>query len=193
MTSFPSSLVASAINHVLEQDPNAKRQLASHAGKVARIDAGLFDLSLAVNGDGSVRVAVSEAPSVSIQIKAADLPRLLQDRERAFSYVRLEGDAEFANAISQLAQNTRWDAEADLARVVGDIAAVRVTATARQGWEAARTANKSLLENVAEYLLEENPTLVSEAAARRFGSEVNVLRDDVERLAKRIEKLKGRA
>jgi ubiquinone biosynthesis protein UbiJ len=42
---------------------------------------------------------------------------------------------------------------------------------------------------MAEYLLEENPTLMYRQAGEQFASDVAVLRDDVERLAKRISLL----
>ena len=188
------SLAAAAINHLLARDAGAQRKLAPHAGKVARIDTGLLDLRLSVESGGLVQAADPQASaSVSVFINAADLPLLLQDRERAFSYVKIEGDADFANVLSQLFATLRWDAEDDLARVLGDVAAVRITQGARRGFAAARSAHQSFMENVAEYLLEEQPVLVRQQSARDFGAEVNRLRDDVERLAKRIDRLKGRA
>jgi ubiquinone biosynthesis protein UbiJ len=44
---------------------------------------------------------------------------------------------------------------------------------------------------MAEYLLEENPMLVRPRDVDEFAAEVTRLRDDVERLGKRIDKLKG--
>ena len=64
--------------------------------------------------------------SVTIRIQPSDLALIMQNRERAFSYVKIEGDAEFANAISQLSKSLRWDAEHDLEKVFGPIAAVRL-------------------------------------------------------------------
>ncbi|WP_151448065.1 ubiquinone biosynthesis accessory factor UbiJ [Lacisediminimonas profundi] len=188
------SLIAAAINHLLEQDAAEKSRLAAHAGKIARIDAGVADLRLAVEAGGAVSAAdPAAAPDVSIFIKAGDLPLLLQDRTRAFSHVRIEGDAEFASVLSQLLTRLRWDAEEDLSRVFGDLAAVRIAGTARKGWDAVRSVHVSVMENMAEYLLEENPTLVRQQSLRDFGAAVSELRDDVERLAKRLDKLKGRA
>ena len=43
------------------------------------------------------------------------------------------------------------------------------------------------MENIAEYLLEENPTLLYRRAGEEFATEVARLRDDVERLVKRVE------
>jgi ubiquinone biosynthesis protein UbiJ len=64
-------------------------------------------------------------------------------------------------------------------------------ASAKDALKTARAAGQSLTENIAEYLLEENPLLVRPQAVTDFGDEVAKLRDDVERLQKRLEKLEG--
>jgi len=187
---LPFSVIPSAINHLLADEPWARELLAKHAGKVAMIDAGLAVVRLMAASDGMVEAASEHGvANVVIRIKPADLPRVLQDRERAFSYVTIEGDAEFANTISQLSRSLRWDAEEDLSRWVGDIAARRIVSSTRAAFEAARSTHRKFAENAAEYLLEENPMLVRPEAVGDFGAEVVRLRDDVERLAKRVERL----
>jgi ubiquinone biosynthesis protein UbiJ len=149
-------------------------------------------LRLKAGADGYIENAASDEPvQVTIHVNAADLPLILQHRDRAFSYVRIEGDAEFANAISQISQSLRWDAEADLSKLVGDIAAVRLVEGGQAALNAARSTQQKISENIAEYFLEENPMLVRPQTADNFASEIIKLRDDVERLSKRIEKLKG--
>jgi len=185
-------VVPAAINHLLSQEPWARDKLARHAGKTAVFDFGVQALRLTVGADGLVQAAPADAPaSVTIRIKLADLPLILQNREHAFSYVALEGDADFANAVSQVAQSVRWEAEEDLARFVGDIAAVRIVQGAKGAADIARTTQRKLAENLAEYFLEENPMLLRPQAVSDFAAEVARLRDDVERLSKRIEKLEG--
>ncbi|MES2102377.1 MAG: SCP2 sterol-binding domain-containing protein [Pseudomonadota bacterium] len=178
------------INHLLAPEPWAKGKLRLHAGKVAVIDAELFTLRLKVSADGMVEAAGADSPpDVKITLKVSDLPLIAQNRERAFSYVKVDGDADFANTISQLSQTLRWEAEEDLSRLFGDITAVRMVATARNVVQTVKESHQKLQENLAEYFLEENPMLVRPAAVTALGSEVNKIRDDVERLSKRIEKL----
>ena len=193
------SAIAAAINHLLknEAQAQARARLMAHAGKVACFDVGLMRVSLQVEADGMVATAATDAdhstPHVTIRIKPADLPRILQDRERAFSFVTIEGDADFANTISQLSQSVRWDVEEDLSRVVGDIAAVRIMAGAKSITGAVSATQRKLVETTAEYFLEENPMLMRPQPIRDFAGDVARLRDDVERLSKRIERLKARA
>lgn len=185
------SPLSAAINHLLAREPWAREKLARHSGKVALFDANVVSFRLRAAADGMVEAADADAQqNVTIRIKLSDLPLIAQHRERAFSYVQIEGDADFANTISMLSQSLRWEAEEDLGKLVGDIAAARLVGGARTAFDAARTTQMKLAENIAEYLLEENPVLVRQQAIADFSSDVTRLRDDVERLAKRIEKLK---
>jgi ubiquinone biosynthesis protein UbiJ len=181
-----------AINHLLSQEAWARAALAEHAGKDACIDAGSLALRLRVSGDGLFEAgapAGDGAAAVTIRLKLADLPMIAQQRERAFSYVKIEGDADFANTLSQLARRLRWEAEADLEPWIGAIAARRLVAGTRDALGSGRATGHKLAENLAEFFLEEQPLLVRPSLLEDYASEVNRLRDDVERAAKRIAKL----
>lgn len=199
MSSIPFSLspqrgltapAVATINHLLAQEAWARDVLMRHAGKVAVIDTGHLAVRMRVTRDGMLETAGSDdAASVTIHVKLSDLPLILQNRDRAFSYVRIEGDAEFANTISQLSKGLRWDAEHDLERLFGPIGAVRLAGGARAAVSGAATAGRRLAENVAEFLLEERRVLVRPATVETFADDVGRLRDDVERTAKRIARL----
>jgi ubiquinone biosynthesis protein UbiJ len=188
-----SSLAApaiAAINHLLAHEAWARDALVLHAGKVALIDAGRIAVRMQVTRDGMLELGgPDQAASVTIRVKLADLPLIAQNRERAFSYVKIEGDAEFANTISQLSKGLRWEAEHDLERWTGPIAASRLVGGARSLFETARSTGRKLNENLAEYFLEEQPVLVRPAMLDELAGGVARLRDDVERAAKRLAKL----
>lgn len=194
MTSFsPARLFPAAINHLLAQEAWARAKLIPHAGKIAVLDGGALAARLKVTNDGMLEAAAADdVATVTIRVQLTDLPVIMQNRERAFSYVKIEGDADFANTISQLSQGLRWEAEEDLSKFVGDIAATRIMAGAHGALESAKSLHRSITENVAEYFLEENPMLIRPQAVADFTDDVTKLRDDVARLAKRIEKLKDR-
>ena len=185
--------VVAAINHLLAQEAWARDALALHAGKEACIDASSVTLRLRVTADGMVEASNAEqSANVTIRVKLADLPLIAQNSERAFSYVKIEGDAEFANTISQLGKGLRWEAEHDLERFLGPIAASRLVGGAKGMFDAARVGQQKVAENVAEYFLEEKPLLIRPAMVEDYASEVSRLRDDVERTAKRIAKLESK-
>lgn len=182
-----------AINHLLAQEPWARQKLLAHCGKTASIDTGMLAVRLRVGVDGFVETVDDKVVSdVTIKVKLSDLPLMAANAERAFSYVKIDGDADFANAISQLSQNLRWDAAHDISKLVGEIAAERLVSSAASAVATVQATHRSLTENLAEYFLEEQPMLVRPAAVAALGGEVGKLRDDLERLAKRIEKLEGK-
>ena len=179
-----------AINHLLAQEPWAREALRLHTGKLALIDAGSVALRLQVTSDGMLAAGDAEAtPAVTIRMKLSDLPLIAQNRDRAFSYVKIEGDAEFANTISQLSKNLRWEPEADIEKIAGPIAATRLVDGARSLFAAVATTHRKFNENLAEYLAEEQPVLVRPALLEDMGGEISRLRDDVERAAKRLSRL----
>jgi ubiquinone biosynthesis protein UbiJ len=185
-----------AINHLLAQEAWARDALARHAGKEARIDTGHLALRVLVSRDGMLEASQSEGeggePAVTLRLKLADLPLIAQDRKRALSYVKIEGDAEFANTLSQLANGLRWDVEHDLERVIGPLGAHRLAEGGRRAALGALDAGRRLAENLAEFLVEERPVLVRPSLRDEFAANVVRLRDDVERTAKRIAKLEQR-
>jgi ubiquinone biosynthesis protein UbiJ len=185
-----SASSVATINHLLAQEAWARDALMRHAGKTACIDTGHLRLCMRVARDGMLETADGDdVPNVTIHVKLGDLPLILQNSERAFSYVRIDGDAEFANTISQLSKGLRWDAEHDLERFIGPIGAARLVGGARGALGSVTTAGRRLAENVAEFLLEERRVLVRPNHVDGFADEVSRLRDDVERSAKRIAKL----
>ena len=182
----PERPLAAALNHLLSRQPPLREVLLPHAGKSARIAVGTLQLNLAVANDGLLQAATQAEPHVTIRIQPADLPQILSNMDRAFSYISLSGDAELAKAISEVAQGLQWEAEEDLAPFVGDIAAVRMAQAARATVKGMRSGGRKLVEQITEYLLEENPTLLYRKAGEDFAAQVAALRDDVERLGKRI-------
>lgn len=186
----PLSLIPATINHLLAGEPWAQRKLNAHGGKVVCIDTGVIAIRLQVTADGMLASAAQDAlANVTIHVNLSDLPLIAQNREHAFTYVKVAGDADFANTISQVTQNLRWEAEEDLSHLVGDIAATRIVAGVKSLTGRIRSGHQKLAENVAEYLLEEQPMLVRPLATNEFTGAVTTLRHDLERLTKRIERL----
>lgn len=188
-----STPAVATINHLLAQEAWARDALALHAGKEACIDTGALQLRLRVARDGMFEAGSGEGPAnVTIRVKLADLPLIAQNSDRAFSYVKIEGDAEFANTISALSKGLRWDAEYDLERIVGPLGARRLAEGTRGAVTGVLGSGRRLAENLAEFLLDERQVLVRPVQVDAFAADVVRLRDDVERTAKRIAKLEAR-
>lgn len=179
-----------ALNHVLERTPWAQRRLQPFAGRTARLEARPLRLTLSVSADGGIETAVGGGePDVTIRLPDNAPLLWLTDRKAVFGSAHLAGAADFAEALAFVFRNIEWDLEADLAEVVGDLAAHRLTTTGQRvaAWQAATL--RRVAANLGEYLLEEEAAVVRRAEVESFCGEVNRLRDDLVRLEKRLGRL----
>ena len=91
-----------------------------------------------------------------------------------------------------LTAQLRWEYEEDLSKLVGDSMAHAIVKTAKRTAAFGKSALSDLKQSVVEFLVHEKPTLVAQEAMVDFKASVKDLRDDVERLEKRIERLMER-
>ncbi len=186
-----SGAAVALLNRLLARESWAREKLAPYAGRIARIEAPPFALTMAVAEGGTLAAAQGE-PHVTVTVDGTALPQALLDPQAVLRNVRLAGDAEFAQALSQVLQNLRPEPEEELARFVGDAAAVRIVGFARAALAQAQDNAERLARTAADYFVAENPMLVARGEVEQFSREVARLRDDVERLVKRIELLERR-
>lgn len=178
------------INHLLAREQWARDRLVPFSGRRVRFRiVPLPDLVLEIDDSGKVETCVADDIALTLTIPPAALPRILARDESALREVRPDGDAGLANTILFLFRNLSWDVEEDLSRVVGDVAAHRMAGAARDfaGWQ--REAAGRLGQNIAEYLKDEAGLLVHPHELDAFGRDVDALRDAVERLEKRVQRL----
>ncbi len=103
----------------------------------------------------------------------------------------LSGDAETAHDFQRLLGLAKPDLEEELSGVVGDIAAHRLGAFARGLGRWGREARSTMAANIREYLQEESRETPSRYEVDRFVKDVGTLRDDVDRLEARLNRLKS--
>ena len=182
-------LALQAINHLLEQNPGASEGLARHAGKTVRLDGRLFTLDVAISPDGAFIDSASAAPDATIRLDPKLLLGLPLKGRVAFKTLDSEGDASLLAELNRIFQTLRWDSEADLAPLVGNMAAHRLSVGVQTLGAWARQNRESAAATVAEYLTEEQPLLVNRPQAEQFYREVDILRDDAARLEARLKLL----
>ncbi|MGV8935034.1 MAG: ubiquinone biosynthesis accessory factor UbiJ [Gallionellaceae bacterium] len=183
-------LSASALNHLLSQSGWALQRLAKFAGKTARFDIAPFSFAYTVQADGTVLNAAADAmPDAVNTIAPSLLPRLAMKDEAAFSAIKSSGDTAFLAEIFFLSKHLRWDAAEDLSHVTGDIAAERLVHFAAGAQQQVRESAINLSQAFAEYWTEERPLVAKSVHINQFIQQVDALRDDVERLEQRINRL----
>ena len=184
---------ADAANHLLAQADWAAARLKPHAGKCVRLVAPFFSVQLTIGADGLLAAAdMQKHPDAILSLTATALPRWLIDRPAAWREARVEGDAELASAVGFVGSNLRWDFEEDLSRLFGDVLAHRIGETLRAArrWQSANA--QAAATSFAEYLTEERGILPTRLKVEDFLHQVDELRDAVERLDKRLDRIAAR-
>lgn len=144
-------------NHLLDAAPWARARLAPFAGRRARLALGAWPLDFRIAADGSLESLGTEAPAVTITLPVSAPLGLPGGREALLREARIEGAADFAEALGSVLRRLEWDAEEDLARIVGDIAAHRLARLARGFLTQQAASARRLAENIDEYLRYERP------------------------------------
>jgi len=180
------------VNHLLAGEDWARDRLQAFAGQSARLEFGALALPLSISSGGLFVAAGRDVPADVTITLPADAPlRALTDRPSLFTAARLAGSAELAETLGFIFRNLRWDVEADLAPLTGDIAAHRLVAGGKQllRWHQQQAFN--LAANFAEYFTEENPSIACQRDVAEFCAEVASLPGEVARLEARIAALEA--
>ncbi len=188
--STPAFLLASAIEAVLNKQPQAKNRLVRHAGKHVCLALPVRPLLLRVEADGGLNVASPDAaPDLTLIPDPAALPLWLSGGKLGDLF-RVAGDGVLAADIAHALADFDWVLA--LRPYLGDIAASRADQFIRgfAGWRS--QALESAGRNLAEYAVYEKPVLAEPNAVREFVAEVDRLREDAGRLAARLAVLEQR-
>jgi ubiquinone biosynthesis protein UbiJ len=109
------------INHVLMQEPEAQNRLTRQKGRVVRLQWREFNMQLMATPAGLCELAPAAHPDLLLTVTDTSPFDLAKSALRGDKPgVRIEGDVQFAAEVNWLVDHVRWDAEEDLARLVGD-------------------------------------------------------------------------
>jgi ubiquinone biosynthesis protein UbiJ len=181
------------LNRGIPRSPRAQQLCTELTGRKVAIEVSEITHVVVESTGYSVRLSVGQADAdaqisggpLSLLALSGPSPEALLQR----GDVRIRGDAELAQKFRELAMLLRPDLEEELSQLVGDVPAHQAGRLARMalgwGYKAATTT----VRNVAEYLAHERGDLVPRSEADQFLRGVDTLREDVDRLAARIELL----
>ena len=183
-------LLTRVLNHLVTQNQWARGELLPFSGKTVRFNMPPASANLTILEDGGLAIAgESLNADASIHLSPSLALRLFAKDTDAMSQVRVEGDTELAKAMAKVLQNMKWDYEEDLSRVIGDIPAKKISAFTKSTAHEAKQQAVNFAEMATEYWQEESPLIAKKRHVEDFVRKVDVLRDDVERFEKRLEKL----
>lgn len=187
-----------ALNRALALDADTRAALRALHGQRVALTLDVPPLALAVRVDGeSLRVGpldAMRAPDLGVRGTLAGLLGQLtlfrRDDAPPVGKLRIEGDAELARRLQKLARGFDPEWQLPFVRVFGDIAGVQIAKALAAGLEQAQAAGRNLAETAAEYVTEESRDVVPKAELEAFHDDVDALRDDVERIAAKIARLR---
>ncbi len=186
------SPVAAALNHLLEGEPWARERLAPFAGRVLELRAPpLPALRFALRADGLLDPAPADAgdPALVLTVGPEILPATVRGWDHLLRAVETTGEAALAAEVLYLMRHLRWEAEEDLSRLIGDAGAHRLSGLARDIARWHMDAARRFAEGLVEYAVDEARLLVPRAELDALAAANARLRDALERLEKRLERL----
>ncbi len=186
-----ATAVAGVLNHLLDEAEWARARLQPHTGRVAALEFPAGRIRLLI-GDGG-RFASEDndqgSEDLILSFPANAVEGLWSGLDVAMRHVQVSGNAEFGEALGFVLRNLRWDAEADMARLVGDTLAPRIARGARNVFNWQHQAVRRSTENLRDFLVFERPTIVAQPQLRELSIDLLEFRDRMARLEKRLDKL----
>ncbi|MFM9882462.1 MAG: SCP2 domain-containing protein [Burkholderiales bacterium] len=198
-TSLTMSLLAgpilSGLNHLLQADPALQRQWQAQAGKRIRFHAAPLPAQAAViENSGFVTAAdVSDGADLAVDIPVAQLISSEWSRRSLLDRIQVTGDPTLAALFRETVLHADWDIEDEIAKVVGDIPARRLSAGAIALRAGTADAIERLARNFAEYLAEERRVIVSSAHLSTFADDLSQLQPRLDALEARIAHIEKNA
>jgi ubiquinone biosynthesis accessory factor UbiJ len=126
-----------ALNHVLQQEPEAMARLTRQKGQVAHIEMSPIAIKLIATPAGLLDIAPADAKAdLTLTVTDSNPLSLLQTTLRGEKpAIQIQGDVQLAAEVNWLVDHVRWDAEEDLSRIIGDAPAHSAMQALRQAGE----------------------------------------------------------
>jgi ubiquinone biosynthesis protein UbiJ len=187
-----------ALNRALALDPETRASLLALDGRRIQLAVEAPPLAAEIRVEGE-RLVVGPAdatrePDLGVRGTLggliAQLPFFKRDDAPPVGRVRVSGDADLARRLQRLAERFDPDWQKPFVAVFGDVLGVQVAKGVAAALREAKAAGQSIAGSTAEYLTEESRDVVGKAELHAFHDGVDMLRDDVERLAARVNRMK---
>lgn len=191
-----TAALENAANGYLRLAPQSLAQLGRLQGKVIAVELRGLNQTLYLLPDsqglmiqshfeGVADATLSGTPIAFAELSMSNNPNRVLFR----GDVQISGDIKLGQDFKRILDQLDVDWEEILSQYTGDIVAHKVSDLLRGINQWGKNALTSLSQNGAEYLQQESFDLPFKDEVQPFLSEVNQMRDDVERLAARVARL----
>lgn len=194
MSSVIAAGLEAALNRFLRLDPDSTSRLMALEGKTIAIELeGLNQQFCLRFGSDHIQVMDHDDGTAIVRVRGAPLALLQQWRSpslRDSSRITIAGDSTVAREFQLLLTRLDVDWEEQLAKRLGDPIAHQLGNIWRSFQDWGQRTSAVAAANSTEYLQYEVRALPPGHAVERFLSDVDILREDADRLAARIERLR---
>lgn len=195
----PTAVLAAAealVNRLLALDPEGAAALTKLQGRVLRVELTGIGLhlhlvpeanALGLFGDYAAKpdCVVRATPAALLSMALAEH----REDEVFRGAVTIDGDNSLAQSLGEIIKGLDIDWEEQLSKLLGDALAHRIGDQARSVTRWGARSGQVLTADLREYLIEEGRLLPSELEMKAFLDGVDRVRDDVERIEARIDRL----
>lgn len=193
--SLALNIIERVLNHFLQLDFETSRRLAKLTGKVVAIKSRYFNYQVFfIFSDNQIQLAARCERTADVTLCGSffDFLRLSSQSDSAALFkneIEVDGDLDVAEQFKILFAHLDIDWEEQLSHLTGDLIAHQIGNFLRAITDWARNSGVVLREDVTEYLQEEVRLLPTRIELENFYVDVDTVRNDVERVEKRIERL----
>ena len=189
--------VEQLLNRVISMDEVTQQRLAELHGRRIAIEFKEWNLTLLFVPDaqGRLQLSTDDIDAADATIRAtpfdfAETMRMERKEDQVFKgKITLDGDTRLAQRFSDILAMLEIDWEEQLSKLTGDVAAHQLGGMLRGFQRWAKRNQRVMRDNLGEYLTEEKQLLPTAFEVAEWRAEVDLLRDDVDRLAARVVRL----
>ena len=196
MNSSLLTKIEALVNRWLALDQGSLEALEKLSGKVIALE--LINTGLKIylfpsiaglqfqddhDGEVNVRIMATVPDMISYLLSSRD------ESQSPSGTLQVIGDVGLAQRFQSILRNTDLDWEEFLSRYTGDIIAHKLGNLVRETGIFARQTGDTLRRDISEYLLYEKEVVPIQEDIENYVSSVDELRNDVERLKARIDRL----
>jgi ubiquinone biosynthesis protein UbiJ len=189
------------LNRGIQSSAQGPAQARRLEGTALRLDVDEFPASVrgAVVGGRLLLATATRDPDAAalpadatIQGSVWSLLRLAGATGSGGLSVQVHGDAQTANLYRELLNSAQPDWEEELSKVIGDMAARRVSRLSAGAVQWLRSTRQTAAQNIAEYLEEESRLLPTRAELEELLQGVDAIREAAARVDARLRLLERR-
>ncbi|GHT93834.1 hypothetical protein AGMMS49545_14000 [Betaproteobacteria bacterium] len=183
-----------ALNHLLDNNSWARTRLAPFAGQTLALQSGFWQMNLVVTDSGlfQAQKESEEKAAVRVTLPPTAPFLLFTDSDGLLQQAKISGNVDFAESLNFVFRNLEWDVEADLAPLLGDILAHRLTQLGRTLCAHLQQKTASLATHVGSYLRDEAACLISSRQLQSFTADVQQAEAETAQQEKRLLALEAR-